>query len=141
MKKLITATTLAVVGALCLGNSGCNDAQVASQNLSKAADNFEIGRRIVFLNGITDKYLLEITGLCSLGAGTSAQSITVTCKTDKGYVKHILGLSDNVTYFVEQLKDAKVSVDMYRVTFKPSLMIPDIDLRLGLATNPVPAQQ
>lgn len=122
---------------------GCNedDAKVASRNLSKAADNFEIGRRVVFYNGISDKYMLEIAGLCSLDSGTSAKSITVTCKTDKGFVKHLLGLSDNTTYFVEQMKDAKVSVDMYRVTFKPSTIIPDIDLRGGLTTNPVPAQK
>lgn len=122
--------------------AGCeDDAKVASRNLSKAADNFEIGRRIVFYNGITDKYMLEIQGLCSLDRGESAKSITVTCKTDKGFVKHILGLSDNVTYFVEQLKDAQVSVDMYRVTFKPSTIIPDIDIRGGLNTNPIPAQK
>lgn len=136
MKKALVA--LAAIGIL----AACrDDAKVASDNLSKAADNFEIGRRIVFINGITDKYLFEITGLCSLGSGSSAASVTVTCKTDKGYVKHILGLSHNVTFLVEQLKDAKVSVDMYRVTFKPSTIIPDIDLRLGLGSNPVPAQR
>lgn len=141
MKRILTlVASLFVVAGLCLGNSGCDDAKVASANLSKAADNFEIGRRVVFVNGITDKYLLEITGLCSLDSGTSSKSITVTCKTDKGYVKHILGLSDNVTYFVEQLREAKVSPDMYRVTFKPSVMLPDVDIRLGLHTNPVSAQ-
>lgn len=141
MKRIFAlAASLAAVATLCLGNSGCDDAKVASANLSKAADNFEIGRRIVFINGFTDKYLLEITGLCAIDAGTSAKSITVTCKSDKGYVKHILGLSDNVTYLVEQLKDAKVSPDMYRVTFKPSVILPDIDIRLGLSTSPVPAQ-
>ena len=40
--------------------AGCNDAQIASSNLSRAADNFEILRRVVFLNGITDTYLLSI---------------------------------------------------------------------------------
>jgi hypothetical protein len=137
LKKLLLA------GAALLALAGCNedDAKVASRNLSKAADNFEIGRRVVFINGITDKYLFEITGLCSLDSGQSARSVTVTCKTDKGFVKHILGLSDNVTFLVEQLKDAKVSVDMYRVTFKPSTIIPDIDIRGSLTTNPVPAQR
>ncbi len=136
MKKITCALMLGAAAIL----SGCeDDAKVASRNLSKAADNFEIPRRVVFMNGITDKYMLEITGLCSLDRGESAKSITVTCKTDKGFIKHILGLSDNVTYFVEQMKDAKVSVDMYRVTFKPSVIIPDIDFRGGLGTNQVPA--
>lgn len=136
MKKLLLA--FAALGLL----AGCNedDAKVASRNLSKAADNFEVGRRIVLINGITDKYLFEITGLCSLDRGESAKSVSVTCKTDKGFVKHILGISDNTIFMVEQLKDAKVSVDMYRVTFKPSTIIPDIDIRGGLNTNPVPAR-
>lgn len=133
------AFALAALGLLAACNE--DDAKVASRNLSKAADNFEIGRRVVFYNGITDKYMLEITGLCSLDSGTSAKSITVTCKTKDGFRKHLLGLSDNVTYFVEQLGDAKVSVDMYRVTFKPSTIVPDIDLRGSLTTNPVPAQR
>jgi len=131
-----------IIGCVALlALTSCNDADVASSNLSKAADNFEIGRRVVFYNGITDKYMFEIIGRCSLGAGTSAKSVTVVCKTSDGFVKHILGLSDNVTYFVEQLKDAQVSVDMYRVTFKPSVIVPDIDIRGSLTTNPVPAQK
>ena len=41
--------------------AGCdNDASVASRNLSQAADNFEINRRIVFYNGITGEYMLEM---------------------------------------------------------------------------------
>jgi hypothetical protein len=133
---------IAMIVAAALALTACeDDAKVASRNLSKAADNFEIGRRVVFYNGITDRYMLEITGLCSLDSGASARSITVTCKTKDGFKKHLLGLSDNVTYFVEQLGSANVSVDMYRVTFKPSTIIPDVDLRGGLTANPVPAQK
>ena len=135
---MLKKTLLAFVSLGLLG--GCeDDAKMASRNLSKAADNFEIGRRVVFYNGITDKYMLEIIGLCSLDRGESAKSITVTCKTAGGFKKHLLGLSDNVTYFVEQLSDAKVSADMYRVTFKPSTIIPDVDMRGSLTTSPVPA--
>lgn len=138
MKKIFTASALSVAALL----GGCeDDAKVASRNLSKAADNFEIGRRIVFYNGITDKYMLEIIGRCSIDKGESAKSITVTCKTNDGFKKHLLGLSDNVTYFAEQLDAASVSVGMYRVTFKPSTIVPDIDVRGGLTTNPVPASK
>ena len=56
---------------MCIGLSGCNDADIASQNLSTAADNFQINRRIVFYNGITDTYILTIEGLCSIGSGNS----------------------------------------------------------------------
>ena len=50
MRTPLIALTLAAAAA-------CNDAQIASSNLSRAADNFEIMRRVVFLNGITDTYL------------------------------------------------------------------------------------
>jgi hypothetical protein len=126
MKKIITA---AVIGLAGLGLVGCSDADVASRNVSKAADNFEIPRRIVFFNGITDKYLLQIEGYCSIEPDTGAQKLDVTCKQGGAYKKHFLGLSDNVSYFVEQVEGANVSVDHYRVVFKPSVIIPDIELR------------
>lgn len=110
--------------------SGCTDADLASENLSKAADMFEITRRVVFYNGITDSYMLTIEGRCSLGNNDSAGQLTVTCKTgDAAYKKHFLGLSDNVTYFVEQLESANVSAYHYRVVFKPQTILPDLDLR------------
>lgn len=109
--------------------AGCSDADVASSNLSKAADQFEIDRRIVFYNGITDSYMLTIEGRCSLGNYDTTKELSVTCKVAEGqYKKHFLGLSDNVTYFVEQLEPSPVGVYRYRVIFKPSVVIPDIDL-------------
>lgn len=41
-------------------------AQTASYNLSNDSDNFRVMRSVVFVNGITDKYLLSIEGLCSI---------------------------------------------------------------------------
>lgn len=112
--------------------SGCkDDASVASRNLSKAADMFEIDRRVIFYNGITGDYILAIEGRCSLGVGSS--KLTVTCKTGtNAYKKHYLGLSDNVTFFAEQLEPKDVSVYHYRVIFKPQTIIPDVDFRSDL---------
>ena len=106
-----------------------SDADVASHNVSKAADNFEVMRRIVFYNGINGEYMLTIEGFCSLGNSDSPGQLTVTCKTDEGYKKNFLGLSDNVTYFVEQLNPVDVSTSHYRVVFKPSTILPDVDVR------------
>ncbi len=123
-------TYLLVVLALVL--AGCSDAKVASRNLSTAADQFEIDRRIVFFNGITDTYLLTIEGRCSIEADELDQQLEVTCKIGpEQYKKHFLGLSDNVSYLVEQLEPVDVSVYRYRVIFKPSVIIPDIDPELG----------
>lgn len=121
---------LAVTGlALCLG--ACSDADIARRNLSQAADQFEINRRIVFYNGITDSYMLTIEGLCSLGGAEALKdAVTVTCKTGPGaYKKHYLGLSDNVTYFAEQIDPAPVNTYHYRVIFKPAAIVPAIDLK------------
>lgn len=122
-----------LAATLALGLAGCSsDADVASQNLSQAADNFQIQRRIVFYNGITNQYILEIEGLCSLGNDDPAKQLSVTCETGPGqYKKHFLGLSDNVTYFAEQLEPASVSKYNYRVVFKPQEIIPDVNLKVG----------
>jgi hypothetical protein len=110
---------LAGLMALPLATQTCSDAEVASRNLSNAADNFEINRRIVFFNGITDTYLLEIQGRCSVDEGASMKALSVTCKEGpSAFKKHYLGLSDNVSYFVEQMEMADVSAYHYRVIFK-----------------------
>lgn len=125
MKKLFLALSsfaLLVVAA-------CTDADVVSENISKDADMFKINRRIVFFNGITDTYLMTIEGKCSLGNFDSRGQLSVTCKTGEDeYKKHFLGLSDNVSYLVEQIDGANVSKYHYKVIFKPSVIIPDIDL-------------
>lgn len=122
--------TLAALG-MALGLGACSDADIARRNLSQAADQFEINRRIVFYNGINGEYMLTIEGLCSLGGAESLKdAVTVTCKTGPGaYKKHYLGLSDNVTYVAEQIEAAPVNTYHYRVIFKPAAIVPSIDLR------------
>jgi len=126
MKKIFILVSL-VVGAF-LG--GCSDADVASRNLSQAADTFQVNRRVVFYNGITGEYMLTVEGLCSLGNADSPGQLSITCKTGPAsYKKHFLGLSDNVTYFVEQITPNTVDVFHYQVIFKPSAIIPDISVQ------------
>ena len=126
MKKILFAFLIIVFALLA---TGCSDADVASENISRAADQFEITRRIVFYNGITGDYILTIEGLCSLGNYDTAESLSVTCKVSSTeYKKHYLGLSDNVTYFAEQIEPASADVYHYRVIFKPSVIVPDLDL-------------
>ena len=127
LKRALPVLALALAVAAV---SGCDrDAKVASRNLSYAADNFELDRRIVFYNGITGDYMLSIEGRCSFDAG-NARKVDVTCKTGPNdYKKHSLGLSDNVTYFSEQIRAADVSVYHYKVAFKPQTILPDIDFK------------
>lgn len=121
-----TALVLALSG---LGLVSCtSDAEVASENLSKDADNFKINRRVVFYNAIKGEFLLQIEGYCSIDPG-DANRMTVTCKVGEGFKKHFLGKSDNVTWFAEQIAPASVSTQHYKVIFKPSVIVPDIEAR------------
>lgn len=131
-RALYATSALACVGVvLLLTLASCDrDADVASRNLSTAADNFEIQRRVVFYNGITGDYILTIEGLCALGNTDTGKRMSVTCKTGPGaYKKHFLGLSDNVTFFAEQAEAAPASPYFYRVVFKPSVIVPAIEIR------------
>lgn len=124
--KTITTITLAAVLALVV--AACDDAEIASYNLSRASDNFEVDRRIVFYNGITGDYMLTVEGRCSIE--DEVNQLEVTCQTGQSdYRKHFLGLSDNVTYFAEQLSPGDVSAYHHRITFKPQAILPDFDFR------------
>jgi hypothetical protein len=128
LKKLIATIALGLM--VVFTAVGCNEADTVSHNISQEADKFNVLRRVVFYNGITEGYMLSIEGYCSLGNDRTAVEISITCETSPGeFKKHFLGLSDNVTYFIEQLDGANVSRDHYKVVFKPSLIVPDIEIR------------
>ena len=126
MKSKLTTMLLFVMILLV----GCTEADTVSQNLSKSADSFEVQRRIVFFNGITDTYLLSVEGLCAIGNQDNSLRMTVTCKVGpEDYKKHYLGLSNNVSFFAEQLESKKEDPFHYKVLFRPESLIPDIDFQ------------
>lgn len=126
-KKIIAAAALAL-GTL--GLAGCSGAEVASHNISKDSDNFKVERRVVFINGVTDKYLFSIEGRCSIQPDMAEAQLEVTCKTGEDeFKKHFLGLTDNIGYIVEQLEPSKVSEFHYKVVFRPEAIIPDLDVQ------------
>ncbi|QAX92272.1 site-specific recombination directionality factor RDF [Pantoea phage vB_PagM_LIET2] len=127
MKRMIIA---ALAAATLLTGCDVNDADVVSANVSKAAANFEVPRRIVFYNIRTNTYMLSIDGLCA--RENKGQEVEITCKTGPGqndYKKHFMGLTTEVTYFIEQTEATKADKYFYRVTFKPSVILPDVDIR------------
>ncbi len=143
LRTIIFALGLGIVLAAC---SSPPSADVASYNLSDLADNFELERRVVFFNGITDTYLLEIEGRCSIEHDGLDDQLEVVCligQDEDGeflFVKHFLGLSDNVTYFVEQTSAESVSTFHYTVRFRPETILPNIviDTSVGDAELTVP---
>ncbi len=125
-------TRLKVLASLAIGLTvltGCSkEAEDVNKNLSTDADNFLVARKVTFINGITDKVMLEIQGLCSVDMG-NPERYSVTCKVEKDkYVKHLLGKSDNVTVAVEQLTATNTSTSRYRFVLRPEALVPDVDV-------------
>lgn len=127
MKQILKYTALALLLAL----SACNqESDTASFNVSQAAHNFEVNRRCIFYNGITGEYILTIQGLLSVTESGTQNRLEVIVKTGpKTYKKHYLGLSDNVSYFVEQIEPVAADPFHYRVFFRPTTIIPDVDVQ------------
>jgi hypothetical protein len=131
--KTFTRTTLGLAAAA-LALTGCESAaDVGNRNLDKAAENFEVPRRITAVNGITDKVLFTVEGFCSLEKEDG--SFHVTCKQPSGELERTtLHLSDNVTFVSTQIGGVKVDLFRSRVIFRPETIIPNFDL--STSVNP-----
>ena len=130
--KAIVIAIVMLVGVV--GLSACESAaDTANRNLSKAAENFEVPRRIVGINGITDNVLFEVTGFCSYE--TSGNTYEVICKQPDGSIERTaMAKSDNVTIVVTQMEGTKVDLFRSRVIFRPETVVPDFDL--SISNNP-----
>ena len=126
MKKIILGIILVSI----LVFTGCTDAMVVDNNISKDADNFKIYRHIVFVNNITGEYLLEMTGYCNITADTEDNQLETICKMEDGsYIKNFLGVNDTTTYFVEQIESKYINDNHYILVMKPSTLIPFVEVR------------
>ena len=130
MKKIAIAL---VAGTLLL--TGCQSAaDKANNNLTRAADNFEVARRIVGINGITDKVLFSVEGFCSYNTKDAGNFEAVCKQPDGSITRTTMHLSDNVTFVSTQLAGAHVSLFHSRVIFRPEAIIPNFDL--STSSNP-----
>lgn len=135
MKKNIKSGALIVAGLALTGVMGLtacttSNADTASRNLATAADNFEIDRRIIFLNVHTGKYEFVVEGKCSIT--DDGNQLETTCRVGPNeYKKHHQGKAQDFTYFSEQLDTADVSLYHHRVIFKPESIVPDIEFQTG----------
>lgn len=125
--------TIGILLIASIGVTACNSqADTVSDNLSKQAEKFKVQRRIVGINGITDKIEFEVEGKCSIegdGLGT-LNSLIVTCKHGpKDYRKHYIGMSDNMFFISTQVVGVPVSEYRTKIILKPS--VPDLDLVIG----------
>lgn len=129
----ILAASAAAVGALAL--TGCqSDADNASKNLSTAAEQFEIMRRITVLHPFTGDVTFEVEGRCSMESADSwlPGYTEVTCKIGpNAYAKHYISDGDNGQTIMQQLETVDVSVYHHRVIIKPENILPEFDYEGG----------
>lgn len=106
--------------------SGCEQqADRVSYNISKQADNFNVIRQITVINCIQGDVLFQMTGKMSIIADTNDNQLEITVEDENGsYKKHFIGLSDNVTYTVEDVTDNYVDNYHYTLNFNPNMWIP-----------------
>jgi hypothetical protein len=132
MRNKKTAIVLLAAVGLTFGltAAGCaSDAKVAGDNISTAADNFEVQRKIVGINTRTDKYLFYVEGRCSI---ERSGDLIVTCKQGPNdYRKHYIGSATDVAWVSTQMEGIDVSVYHTRVILKPEGIIPEVELSGG----------
>ena len=111
---------------MAIGFTGCQrESDKVSYNLSKEADSFNVVRQITVINCIQGDTLFQMTGKMSIKADTADNQLEITVEDENGsYKKHFIGLSDNVTYVVEQISNKHVSKYKYTLNYNPKMWIP-----------------
>ena len=118
-----------VLGMLMMFLVGCDtEASRVSYNISQEADNFNIVRQLTVINCLEGDVLFQMTGNMSIEADNVDNQLEIVVENDGKYQKHFIGLSDNVTYVVEDLGSTDVSKYKYTLNYNPNMWIP-IDVK------------
>ena len=124
MKKIIAVLLVIMCLVGCL--TGCSEAANVNHNLSQAADNFQVIRKITVYNARTDLIVMEMEGAMSL-SNTSTSELVVTCMTGPNtYKKNYIYLNEYVIYVVEDITGTVTDPYHYKIHFYTAL--PDIDI-------------
>lgn len=123
MKKILAAFLALTI--LLVSFSGCDEASRVSHNLSQEADNFNVVRKLTVINCIQGDVLFQMTGKMSIKADTVDNQLEIIVENGDGnYEKHFVGLSDNVTYVLEDLGSHDVDKYKYTLNFNPKMWLP-----------------
>ena len=125
LKKIIGTIAVLLVSAFCL--TACSQASRVESNLTKEADNFNIVRQLTVINCLQGDVLFRMTGKMSITADVGDNQLEIIVENDDGnYTKHFVGLSDNVTYTIEDLNLGANDVEKYKYTlnFNPEMWLP-----------------
>lgn len=105
--------------------TACSEADRVSSNLSMEADNFNTVRKVTVINAIKNDVMFEMSGRMSIKADTADNQLEIVVEDDdKNYQKHIIGLSDNVSYIVQDVTTKDVNRYRYTINFNPNMWIP-----------------
>lgn len=127
-KKLIAFATVVVAAVLMVS---CSKADRVSHNLSREADEMNITRKVTVINGITNQTIFQATGQMSIEYVEERKQLNIIALDDDGnYKKHIIGISDNVSYVVEDVTGMKGIDTKYRMYFNPNMILP-VDVKLA----------
>lgn len=125
MKKslyLLPCLAMAVTLAAC-----STEADRVSYNLSQQADNFNDVRQITVINCLQGDVLFQMTGKMSITADPADNQLEILVEDENGeYKKHFIGLSDNVTYVVEDVTSGDVNQYKYTLNFNPKMWLPEV---------------
>lgn len=120
--------TVALAAMLAASLTACStQAERVSYNLSQEADNFNDIRQITVINCLQGDVLFQMTGKMSITADTDDNQLEIVVENEQGeYKKHFIGLSDNVTYVVEDITAGDVNQYKYTLNFNPKMWLPEI---------------
>ena len=124
MKKILCI--IAILAVMVTMFTGCEtQADRVSYNLSQEADNFNSFRQVTVINCLQGDVLFQMTGKLSITADTADNQLEIIVEVKEGeYKKHFIGLSDNVTYVVEDITSSNVDNYKYTLNFNPKMWMP-----------------
>ena len=123
MKKKLVVIVVAI--AMLFSVAGCTQASKVEYNLTKDADNFNAIRKVTVINCILGDVVFQMEGRISITADTMDNQLEVIVEYEEGkYQKHMIGLSDNTIYTVEQIGIADVDNYNYVLNYNPKMWFP-----------------
>ena len=126
MKKIISIIMAMVLICVCFAFASCTAAENVNYNLSQAADNFQVARKITVYNARTDLIVMEMEGYMSI-SNNSTNELVVTCMTGANqYKKNYVYLNEYVIYVVEDITGTVTDPYHYKIHFYGAM--PDIDV-------------
>lgn len=113
-KSTIIIHVLCLLIPIVFSFAACSPAEQASYQVSKAADEFSVLRRITVINTRDNTVLYEITGYSSIQGSTTGGELTFISKIGENtYKKDFIYINDWVTYIVEDISGAEITDPYY----------------------------